>query len=72
MPREMCTVEVACGIWNSSSVCEGLHLVLQLRFVPGRAQEWQRSNLAARSPGAQICESPRSALGLAKVVEGLV
>lgn len=39
------------------------------RFVPGRVQEWQRSRLAAKSTGA--CEQ-RSALGLAKVVEGLM
>lgn len=45
--------------------------MLQLRFVPGRVQEWQRSHLAAQSPGAQICEQG-SALGLAKVVEGLM
>lgn len=70
-PREMNSVEVACGMWSSSFECTGLHLVLQLRFVPGRVQEWQRSPLAAKSTRAQGCEQ-RSALGLAKVVEGLV
>lgn len=61
-----CALEVARGIWNSSSECKGLHLVLELWFVPGREVIWQ-PNLQK----LQGCE-PCSALGLAKVLEGLM
>lgn len=45
---EVCTVEVARGIWRSSLECKGLHLVLKHEVCSwqrllGKVQAWQKS-----------------------------